>query len=177
MTRAITALAVLLLCQLLVAQDRPSLPPYAVKNAAVESIPLQPPSAPDPLRLGQTQLGRAGAMARHSSWRGFWAMTAAATALTVADIELSQGLLTAEHLQRSQPLTARFPRCRLRHSVTTVGRRHLVQLSPQETSSKPLVGHASWSNCRTRDRHRLGCSSGFLKTQPRSTSCASNNLR
>ncbi len=135
MTRAVTILAVLLLCQLLVAQGQPSLPPYAVKNAAVESIPVQPPPAPDPLRLSQAQLGQAGAVAPHRSWRGFWAMTAAATALTVADIELSQSCLQQSTCSEANPL---LPRSR--------GAAYAIQL--------PLLGAGTWFSYHLKKHNR-----------------------
>src|SRR5579872_315240 len=133
MTRAVTVLAVLLLGQLLVAQGQPGLPHYAVKNAAVESIPVQP--APDPLRLSRAQLGQAGGVAPHSSWRGFWAMTAAATALTVADIELSQSCLQQNTCSEANPL---LPRSR--------GAAYAIQL--------PLLGAGTWFSYHLKKHNR-----------------------
>ena len=92
-------------CQLLVAQVQPAQARYAIKDAALNAPQAQFHSRPDPLLVSHGQLAGVKAdSAPHNSWRGFWAITASATALTVADVELSQACLQRGTCTEANPL-------------------------------------------------------------------------
>lgn len=97
----------MLCCQaLLLAQTTPPLASYALGNAAVSATATQPPPAPDPIRRNHGSLHSNAGRAR-GSWRAFWVVTATATALMFADIELSQACLQQSTCTEANPLLPR----------------------------------------------------------------------
>ena len=108
--RTAAILGVLVYCQLLLAQGQPTQARYAIQDAAIETTGPQSPSRPDPLQVSPEQLAGVKATEPHNSWRGFWAMTATATALTFADVELSHACLQQGTCTEANPLLPRSRR-------------------------------------------------------------------
>ena len=108
--RTAVILGVLVYCQLSLAQGQPAPAPYAIKDAVVETTDAQSSSRPHPLQASPEHLAGVQAAVPHNSWGGFWALTAAATALTFADVELSQACLQQGTCTEANPLLPRSRR-------------------------------------------------------------------
>jgi hypothetical protein len=105
--RCAAIIVVLLCCQLLPAQAQPASAHDRVKNGELQPPPgpLSPGPARSAFVLTPPQPVRPAAA--RDSWRGFWALTTAATALTIADVELSQACLQQAACTEANPLLPR----------------------------------------------------------------------
>jgi hypothetical protein len=133
--RTAVLLGMLAFSQLLLAQGEQDPANYSVSSATVGNIGTLYPPAHDSLRLSQAQMEPVKAAATRTSWRGFWAMTAAATALTFADVELSQTCLQQGTCAEVNPL---LPRSR--------GAAYAIQL--------PLTATGVWFSYRMKKHRR-----------------------
>lgn len=173
--RTAVILGVLVYCQLLLAQVQPAPAPYAIKDAAVETTGAQSPSRPDPLQASPEHLaGVQAAAVPHNSWRGFSALTAAATALTFADIELSQACLQQGTCTEANPLLPRSRRAAYGIEIPVTAAATLLSYRMKKHQQKRWWLPPVRSGTRARDWRRSA--SGVLKAQSPSGPSGRNNL-
>ncbi|HSB74995.1 MAG TPA: hypothetical protein VLC12_05050 [Terriglobales bacterium] len=132
MARAAALLGIVFCCQLLLAQGQPAVANSDLEKAAAKTMASE--SHPNMNSLPGSPTA-AKAATPHQSWGAFWAITAATTALTVTDIELSQSCLQQGTCREMNPL-----RPRSRASA------YAIQM--------PLTAMGAWLSYRLKKHHR-----------------------